>query len=160
MSITESKHCKVVKEPFCRSNKNHAMGQVLVINQHLNKISAAHVHFVARGMLKRPSSTTSIISGLHSGLTNHEQLFDELGPQCTQRIQPATARHSESERDTDSAFWNHKHHDSRAEDDPKADAEISLSKTYGAYFFRIFCLHSLRFFPVQNQPHNVCYAIT
>ena len=28
-------------------------------------------------------------------------------------------------------------------------------KTYGAYFFRIFCLHSLRFFPVQNLPHNV-----
>ena len=55
LSITESKHRKVVKEPFCRSNKNQAMGQILVTNQHLNKISAAHVHFVAHGMLKGPS---------------------------------------------------------------------------------------------------------
>ena len=147
-SITESKHRKVIKEPFCHSNKNQAMGQILVTNQRLNKISAARVYFIARGMLKGPSSTTGIISGLHSGLTNHEQPFNELGSQCTQRIRPATARHSDSERDTDSAFWNRERHDSRAEDDPKADAEISLSKTYGAYFFRIFCLHSLRFFPV------------
>ena len=131
------------------------MGQILVTNQRLNKISAARVHLVARGMLKGPSSTTGIISGLHSGLTNHEQPFNELGSQCTQRIRPATARHSESKHDTDSAFWNHERHDSRAEDDPKANAEISLLKTYGAYFFRIFRLHSLRFFPVRNLPHNV-----
>ena len=147
-SITESKHRKVVKEPFCCSNNNQAMGQILVTNQRLNKISAARVYFVACGMLKGPSSTTGMISGLHPGLTNHEQPSDELGPQVTQRTWPATARHSDSERDTDSAFWNRKRHDSRAEDDPKADAEISLSKTYGVYFFRIFCLHNLRFFPV------------
>ncbi|KZT29788.1 hypothetical protein NEOLEDRAFT_1055280 [Neolentinus lepideus HHB14362 ss-1] len=51
-SITESKHIKAVKEPWRRSNRFEALGQMLVTNQRLDKISASRVDFVSRGMLQ------------------------------------------------------------------------------------------------------------
>ncbi|KAI0072406.1 hypothetical protein K474DRAFT_1686643 [Panus rudis PR-1116 ss-1] len=50
-SITESKHIKAVKEPWRRTNKYEALGQILLINQRLDKLAAARVHFTACGML-------------------------------------------------------------------------------------------------------------
>ena len=50
-SITESKHIKAVKEPYCRSNCYNTIGQMLLSNQCLDKLAAARVDFVARGML-------------------------------------------------------------------------------------------------------------
>ena len=50
-SITESKHIKAVKEPWRRSNRFEALGQMLLTNLRLDKIAAARVDFVARGML-------------------------------------------------------------------------------------------------------------
>ncbi|KAG5647530.1 hypothetical protein H0H81_007699 [Sphagnurus paluster] len=40
-SITESKHIKAVKEPWRRSNRNYPLGQMLLTNQHLEKLAAA-----------------------------------------------------------------------------------------------------------------------
>jgi hypothetical protein len=51
-SITESKHIKAVKEPWRRSNRYNALGQMLLTNQRLDKLAAARVDFVDRGMLK------------------------------------------------------------------------------------------------------------
>jgi hypothetical protein len=51
-SITESKHIKAVKEPWRRSNRYDALGQMLLTNQRLDKLAAARVDFNARGMLK------------------------------------------------------------------------------------------------------------
>ncbi|KAG5640456.1 hypothetical protein DXG03_008589 [Asterophora parasitica] len=51
-SITESKHIKAVKEPWRRSNCNQPLGQMLLVNQHLDKLAAARVDFQTRGMLK------------------------------------------------------------------------------------------------------------
>ena len=51
-SITESKHIKAVKEPWRRSNRYEALGQMLKTNERLNKLAAAHVDFVERGMLE------------------------------------------------------------------------------------------------------------
>ena len=51
-SITESKHIKAVKEPWRRSNTFHALGQMLLTNQRLDKLAAAAVDFEKRGMLK------------------------------------------------------------------------------------------------------------
>ncbi|KAG2755597.1 hypothetical protein P692DRAFT_201801024 [Suillus brevipes Sb2] len=51
-SITESKHIKAVKEPWRRSNRYNALRQMLLTNQHLDKIAASRVDFAARGMLK------------------------------------------------------------------------------------------------------------
>jgi hypothetical protein len=50
-SITESKHIKAVKEPWRRSNRWNALGQMLLTNQRLDKLAAAHVDFVHRQML-------------------------------------------------------------------------------------------------------------
>jgi len=51
-SITESKHIKAVKEPWRRSNHFEALSQMLLINQHLDKLAAAHVDFTDCGMLE------------------------------------------------------------------------------------------------------------
>ena len=49
-SITESKHIRAVKEPWRRSNRNMAIGQMLVTNQRLYQLDAAHTDFSNRGM--------------------------------------------------------------------------------------------------------------
>ncbi|THH20301.1 hypothetical protein EUX98_g8604 [Antrodiella citrinella] len=51
-SITESKHIKAVKEPWRRSNRFEALGQMLLTNQRLDKLAAARSDFEARGMLR------------------------------------------------------------------------------------------------------------
>ena len=51
-SITESKHIKAVKEPWRRSSRFEALGQMLVTNQQLDKLAASRVDFTKRGMLK------------------------------------------------------------------------------------------------------------
>jgi hypothetical protein len=68
-SITESKHIKAVKEPWRRSSRFEALGQMLVTNQRLDKLAAVRVNFQARGML-----TSSI--------------FDRSDPQPLPVIQP------------------------------------------------------------------------
>ncbi|KAJ7913724.1 hypothetical protein B0H13DRAFT_2465730 [Mycena leptocephala] len=50
-SITESKHIKAVKEPWRRSSRYQALGQMLTINQRLDKLTASRVDFVDRGMV-------------------------------------------------------------------------------------------------------------
>jgi hypothetical protein len=50
-SITESRHITAVKKPWRRSNRHHALGQMLVINERLDKLTAMHTDFIARGML-------------------------------------------------------------------------------------------------------------
>lgn len=51
-SITESKHIKAIKEPWRRSNRYNALGQMLQTNQRLDKLAASRVNFEERGMLK------------------------------------------------------------------------------------------------------------
>ena len=68
-SITESKHIKAVKEPWRRSSRFEALGQMLVTNQRLDKLAAVRVNFQARGML-----TSSI--------------FNRTDPQPLPAIQP------------------------------------------------------------------------
>ncbi|PPQ95888.1 hypothetical protein CVT25_000390 [Psilocybe cyanescens] len=50
-SITESCHITAVKKPWRRSNHHDALGQMLLTNQHLDKLQAAHIDFVAHKML-------------------------------------------------------------------------------------------------------------
>jgi hypothetical protein len=51
-SITESKHIKAVKEPWRRSNRFDALGQMLLTNQRLDKLAASRASFSSYGMLK------------------------------------------------------------------------------------------------------------
>ncbi|KAF8870453.1 hypothetical protein BD779DRAFT_1614118 [Infundibulicybe gibba] len=50
-SITESRHITAVKQPWRRSNRYNALKQMLLTNQRLDKLAAARVDFVDRGML-------------------------------------------------------------------------------------------------------------
>ena len=51
LSITESKHIRTVKEPWRRSSCHKALGHMLVTNQCLDQLAAAHADFASRGML-------------------------------------------------------------------------------------------------------------
>jgi hypothetical protein len=51
-SITESKHIVAIKKPWRRSNRYEAIGQMLLINQRLDKLAASYVDFANRGMLE------------------------------------------------------------------------------------------------------------
>jgi hypothetical protein len=53
-SITESMHIDAVKEPWRRSNKYEALGQMLIINQRLDKMAALRASLVAQGQLDKP----------------------------------------------------------------------------------------------------------
>lgn len=59
-SITESKHIKAVKEPWRRSNRYNALGQMLLTNQRLDKLAACRVHFAKKGMLDGPLTRPNI----------------------------------------------------------------------------------------------------
>ncbi|KAG1809453.1 hypothetical protein EV424DRAFT_1543029 [Suillus variegatus] len=51
LSITENKHIKAVKQPWHRSNRYNVLGQMLVMNQRLDKIATLRVDFTKRSML-------------------------------------------------------------------------------------------------------------
>ena len=51
-SITESKHISAVKRPWRRSSRYNAIGQIMLINQRMEKLTAARTHFSSQGMLK------------------------------------------------------------------------------------------------------------
>ncbi|KAL0068173.1 hypothetical protein AAF712_004833 [Marasmius tenuissimus] len=51
-SITESKHIKAVKEPYRRSNRFQALGQMLITNQRLDKLTSFRSVLQQRGMLE------------------------------------------------------------------------------------------------------------
>ncbi|KAH9946448.1 hypothetical protein B0H21DRAFT_822755 [Amylocystis lapponica] len=60
-SITESKHIKAVKEPWSRSNRFEALGQMLLTNQRLDKLSAAREDFTSRGMLQGTALSAALL---------------------------------------------------------------------------------------------------
>jgi len=67
-SLTESKHIKAVKEPWRRSSRFKALGQMLLTNQRLDKLAASRVDFTQRGMLDGTclqSALTSLGRRLH-----------------------------------------------------------------------------------------------
>jgi hypothetical protein len=74
-SITESKHIRAVKEPWRRSNRNQALGQMLVTNQRLDQLAAAHVDFANRGMLDR-TCLSYILQQLGMVLHSSNEYFD------------------------------------------------------------------------------------
>ncbi|KAG6809036.1 hypothetical protein H0H92_001858, partial [Tricholoma furcatifolium] len=74
-SITESRHITAVKQPWRRSNRYEALGQMLLTNQRLDKLLASRTDFVARGILLADHSapptalTTDVID---DGFTRNE----------------------------------------------------------------------------------------
>lgn len=77
-SITESKHIKAVKEPWRRSSRFNALGQMLLTNQRIDKLAAAKVDFTSQGLLKAPLFQSGLrFNGFEAG---DNQDMDELTP--------------------------------------------------------------------------------
>ncbi|KAG1834004.1 hypothetical protein DFJ58DRAFT_719386 [Suillus subalutaceus] len=72
-----SKHIKAVKEPWRRSSRSNALGQMLLTNQHLDKLAAAHADFEAHGML-RGSCLSNALGELRRCQNVHEDNNSEL----------------------------------------------------------------------------------
>ena len=62
-SITESKHIKAVKEPWRRSNRWKALGQMLLTNQRMDKLDALRADYTRRGMLNG-TCLSNLLAGL------------------------------------------------------------------------------------------------
>jgi len=54
-SITESKHIVAVKRPWRRSSRYNPINQIMLINQRMEKLTAARVYFTSKGMLDSPT---------------------------------------------------------------------------------------------------------
>ena len=61
-SITELKHIKAVKEPWHRSSRFKALGQMLLTNQRLDKLAASRVDFTERGMLNGTCTESVLVA--------------------------------------------------------------------------------------------------
>ncbi|KAG1855909.1 hypothetical protein F4604DRAFT_1883171 [Suillus subluteus] len=83
-SITESKHIKAVKEPWRRSSKYNALGQMLVTNQCLDKLAAARVDFANCGMLDIPVDHGPTVLQAHTQLAR-TVLQSNAAPHYTER---------------------------------------------------------------------------
>ncbi|KAH9857837.1 hypothetical protein C2E23DRAFT_865564 [Lenzites betulinus] len=53
-SMMEAKHITAVKKPYRRSSRNQALGQIILINQRLDKLAALRVDLTARRLLEGP----------------------------------------------------------------------------------------------------------
>ncbi|GBE85562.1 hypothetical protein SCP_0800790 [Sparassis crispa] len=72
-SITESRHITAVKKPWRRSSHYKALGQMLLMNQRLDKLAAARVDFTSRGMLAESALVAAMnihIRGLENDMPN------------------------------------------------------------------------------------------
>jgi hypothetical protein len=78
-SITESKHIKAVKEPWRRSSKFQALGQMLTINERLDKLAASRVDFVERGMTPGTVSSRSFPPFFAKNGAPHDDADDDDG---------------------------------------------------------------------------------
>jgi hypothetical protein len=69
-SITESRHITAMKKPWQRSSQYEALGQMLLINQRLNKLMAIHSDFISYGMMPAghiPSAGVLFLPPLNGG---------------------------------------------------------------------------------------------
>jgi len=73
-SITEFKHIKAVKQPYCHCNCHNALGQVLLTNQQLDKLARCWVDFQKYRMLS--GTCVSHILKMNGSIENNTS--DEL----------------------------------------------------------------------------------
>lgn len=123
-SITESKHIKAVKEPWCRSNRFKALGQMLVTNQRLDKIHAARSDFEERDMLKG-SLLSSIIALLAQGP------LDDTPAQPAAPATPEGLSETLTLPEEDDAVGVNDEDDADAVEGPRVLADVRLAQRAG-----------------------------
>ena len=113
-SITESRHITAVKKPWRCSSRYQALGQMLVTNQRLDKLAAARVDFVNRGMLdpKMPQLPVAIqalvpMAGRENGNEDEieeAELHPAAGPLGLAQVQMVTGNVTLAQTRSTSSF--------------------------------------------------------
>jgi hypothetical protein len=104
-SITESMHIRAVKRAYRRSSRNNPLGQMLIINQRMAKLAAAHVDFASCGMLDGSGVSVDPSADMEQALANA------------------------------SAITSPGDNDLHAIDGPKSLSEVKLAKTPGMFLY-------------------------
>ncbi|KAG1857466.1 kinase-like domain-containing protein [Suillus subluteus] len=78
-NLTESKHIKAVKEPWRQSSRYKALGQMLMTNQCLDKLTASCQDFCACGMLNG-TCLSSVLAALNTQAPKEHDNTDQHGP--------------------------------------------------------------------------------
>ncbi|KAH0834698.1 hypothetical protein J3R83DRAFT_10225 [Lanmaoa asiatica] len=123
-SITESKHIKAVKMPYRRSSHHQALGQMLVINQRLDKLTSAQVDFQARGMLISRAGEAFNRSNILRVIVECNQTQRRLDEQHDARLMQENFLPPE-----ETASRQEDPGDSEPVDDHRIDAFVQLAKT-------------------------------
>ena len=76
-SITESHHITAVKRPRRRSNRYEALAQMLLTNQHLDKLAAMRSDFAERKMLPAGHAPSRNTSHVHTQVPNRPRPIGE-----------------------------------------------------------------------------------
>ncbi|TDL13110.1 hypothetical protein BD410DRAFT_847352 [Rickenella mellea] len=126
-SITESKHIKAVKEPWRRSNRYDALGQMLLTNQRLDKLAACRVDFTIRGMLSQ-TCLSDALRKLGIGLTVDDTAkTSSVIENGTARETPAGGREHPGETNP----INGADEEDGSVEGPRVEAHVELSRRYG-----------------------------
>ncbi|KAI8974265.1 hypothetical protein BD414DRAFT_468489 [Trametes punicea] len=86
-SMMEAKHITAVKHPYRRSSRNQPLGQIIQINQRLDKLTALRVDFATRGMLQGPCPR---LPRLLTALDDHDAVDGNGDFNLTNRVTPST----------------------------------------------------------------------
>lgn len=150
LSITESKHIKAIKEPWRRSSRFNALGQMLRTNQQLDKLTALRVDFTRRNMVSG-TCLSAVMMALH--------MYQILFAKSITLIFPLTGRFQDLDDAggghacaTDSAplnGWNTNvldvdegHDDSEVDDESTVlQADVQLAQTPHAFIRLIPPIH-------------------
>lgn len=131
-SITESKHIKAVKEPYRRSSKHNALGQMLMTNQRLDKLAAIRIAFESLKMLDGP------LSGLLARL------------QAFHIHERSDSGNTTEDLEEDEDF------DEEAVEGEQIEAEVVLAKTPGAHTaMPNICTLTALIFLVRGLPRDL-----
>ena len=84
-SITESKHITTVKCPWRQSGCYNAIKQIMLTNQRMEKLAAAHIRFTLQGILKIPTWQPQLLPLVpldddedQSGATDKDAIHNEV----------------------------------------------------------------------------------
>ncbi|EMD34567.1 hypothetical protein CERSUDRAFT_67025 [Gelatoporia subvermispora B] len=127
-SITESKHIEAVKDPWRRSNRYHALGQMLLTNQRMDKLAAMRVDLKHRGLLEG-SVLTDICRALDIAVDDLEQ----SNPWASHILRNSFRTEAQETVEKDS---NDDTSEETAVDEPKGASKVRLAKTYQRHLSR------------------------
>ena len=144
-SITESKHMKAVKMPYWRSSHHKALGQMLLINQQLDKLTAMWIDFQMCGLLipwvgslSSESDRINILGVLGKYATVIHSycllmtilVVQQNQVQCAMdQQQDAQLEHEDPLHPEETASWLEDPSDSKPLDGPHVEAFTVLAKT-------------------------------